>query len=289
VMLCGEGADELFGGYSKYVFEQFSAAVNWLASHPRRALLRGAGRTVPFRGRRMRTILEILGIPSQAARFASWYGGFDTVTQQQLLSPELIREVRDGGLEERFARIVHDASGRDSLQQFLYCDLHTRLVDDILVKGDRMSMGASVEARVPFLDHRVVEYAGCLPSALKVHGLRSKIVLKKLAEQYLPHDTIYRRKVGFTVPLTRWFVGPWRGLIENVLLSDRSLSRGYYRPEVVRKVIDDHVNRRVDREQGIWLMLALEIWHRLFVDDDGTRDAVGRVKSQFAPFLPLAS
>lgn len=289
VMLCGEGADELFGGYSKYVFEQFSTAVNWLAPHPRHALLRGAGRTVPFKGRRMRTILEILGIPSQAARFASWYGGFDTVTQQQLLSPELIREVRDGGLEERFARIVGDANGRDSLQQFLYCDLHTRLVDDILVKGDRMSMGASVEARVPFLDHKIVEYAACLPSALKVHGLRSKIILKKLAEQYLPHDTIYRRKVGFTVPLTRWFVGPWRELIENVLLSDRSLSRGYYRPDVVRKVIDDHVNRRVDREQGIWLMLALEIWHRLFVDDDGTRDAVGRVKSQFAPLLPRVS
>jgi asparagine synthase (glutamine-hydrolysing) len=289
VMLCGEGADELFGGYSKYVFEQFSAAVNWLGFHPRRALLRGAGRTVPFRGRRLRTILEILSIPSQASRFASWYGGFDTVMQQEVLSPDLIREVRDGGMEERFARILRDAGSGDSLQRFLYCDLHTRLVDDILVKGDRMSMGASVEARVPFLDRKVVEYAASLPSTLKVDGLRSKIVLKKLAEQYLPHDTIYRRKVGFTVPLTRWFVGPWRGLIENVLLSERCLGRGYYRPEIVRRVVDDHVNRRVDREQGIWLMLALEIWHRLFVDGDGTLSAVERVKSEFAPFLPRAS
>ena len=223
VMLCGEGADELFGGYSKYVFEQFSAALNWLGARPRRALLRGAGRTVPFNGRRLRTLLEILGISSQAARFASWYGGFDTVMQQQLLSPGLIRDVRDGGLEETFARIVGDASGNGSLQRFLYCDLHTRLVDDILVKGDRMSMGASVEARVPFLDHKVVEFAARLPSVLKVRGLRSKIILKKLAEQYLPHETIYRRKVGFTVPLTRWFVGPWRVLIKNVLLSDRCL------------------------------------------------------------------
>jgi asparagine synthase (glutamine-hydrolysing) len=149
-------------------------------------------------------------------------------------------------------------------------------------------MGASIEARVPFLDRKMVEFAARVPSTLKVHGLRSKIVLKKLAEQYLPHETIYRRKVGFTVPLTRWFVGPWRGLIENVLLSDRCLGRGYYRPEAVRKVIDDHVNRRVDREQGIWLMLALEIWHRLFVDEDGTLGAVERVKSDFARFLPRA-
>jgi asparagine synthase (glutamine-hydrolysing) len=252
-------------------------------------LLRGAGRAVSFKARRLRTILEILAIPRQASRFASWYGGFDAVTQQQILSPELVREVGDGGLEERFARIVGDASGADSLQQFLYCDLHTRLVDDILVKGDRMSMGASVEARVPFLDRKVVEFAAGLPSDLKVRGLRSKIVLKKLAEQYLPRDTIYRRKVGFTVPLTRWFVGPWRGLIQNVLLSEQCLGRGYYRPEVVRKLIAEHVNRRVDREQGIWLLLALEIWHRLFVDDDGTLDAVERVKSDLARFLPRAS
>jgi len=289
VMLCGEGADELFGGYSKYVFEQFSAAINWLSARSRPALLRGAASTLPFKGRRLRSILEILGIPSQAGRFASWYGGFDVVTQQEILSADLIREVRDGGLEERFAKIIGSGTGEDSLQQFLYCDLHTRLVDDILVKGDRMSMGASVEARVPFLDHKVVEFAAGLPSALKVNGLRKKIVLKKLAEQFLPHETIYRRKVGFTVPLTRWFVGPWRGLIENVLLSDRCLGRGYYRPEVVRKVVDEHVNRRVDREQGIWLMLALEIWHRLFVDDDGTLGAVERVKSDFLRFLPRTS
>jgi asparagine synthase (glutamine-hydrolysing) len=289
VMLTGEGADELFGGYSKYVFEQFSAAVNWLASRPRRVLLRGVGRTLPFRARRLRTILEILGIASRASRFASWYGGFDTVTQQEMLTPEFKREFRDGGVEESFARILGDASSSDALQQFLYCDLHTRLVDDILVKGDRMSMAASIEARVPFLDHKMVEYAARLPSALKVSGLRSKIVLKKLAEQYLPLETIYRRKVGFTVPLTRWFVGPWRGLIENVLLSERCLSRGYYRPEFVRRVVDDHINRRVDREQGLWLMLTLEIWHRLFVDEDGTLGAVERLKSEFAPFLARAS
>ena len=289
VMLCGEGADELFGGYSKYVFEQFSAAVNWLPSRPRSALLRGAAKSIPFKERRLRTILEILGIGSQSGRFASWYGGFDVVTQQEILSADLIREVRDGGLEERFSRLIDGRAGDDSLQKFLYCDLHTRLVDDILVKGDRMSMGASIEARVPFLDHKMVEFAATLPSNFKVNGLRSKIVLKKLAEQFLPRETIYRRKVGFTVPLTAWFVGPWRGLIENVLLSDRCLGRGYYRPEVVRKVVAEHMNRRVDREQGIWLMLALEIWHRLFIDDDGTLGAVERVKFDFLRFLPKSS
>jgi asparagine synthase (glutamine-hydrolysing) len=159
------------------------------------------------------------------------------------------------------------------------------LVDDILVKSDRMSMGAGIEARVPFLDHKLVEFAASLPQHLKVSGLSSKIVLKRLAERYLPHETIYRRKVGFTVPLTRWFAGPWRGLINDVLLSDRCLERGYYDPDVVRGIVSDHLGARVDREQGIWLMLALEMWHRLFVDDDGSEAAVDRVKADFARSL----
>jgi asparagine synthase (glutamine-hydrolysing) len=91
--------------------------------------------------------------------------------------------------------------------------------------------------------------------------------------------------VGFTVPLTRWFAGPWRGLIDDVLLSERCLDRGYYDPNVVRSIVKDHVRGRVDREQGIWLLLVLEIWHRLFVDDDGTEAAVGRVKEDLARSL----
>jgi asparagine synthase (glutamine-hydrolysing) len=138
---------------------------------------------------------------------------------------------------------------------------------------------------VPFLDHRVVEFAGSLPPSLKVSGLRSKIVLKRLAERYLPRDIIYRRKVGFTVPLTRWFVGPWRGLIKDVVLSERCLDRGYYDADVVRGIVDDHLQGRVDREQGIWLMLALEIWHRLFVDEDGSESAVAAVQADFARSL----
>jgi asparagine synthase (glutamine-hydrolysing) len=194
-------------------------------------------------------------------------------------------EIGDGGLARTFEEIVGACDGGGPLERFLYCDLHTRLVDDILVKSDRMSMGAGVEARVPFLDHKVVEFAARLPHQFKVSGLSSKILLKRLAERYVPREAIYRRKVGFTVPLTRWFAGPWRGLIDDVLLSERCLDRGYYDPDVVRGIVKDHVRGRVDREQGIWLLLVLEIWHRLFVDDDGSEAAVGRVKGDLARSL----
>lgn len=285
VMLCGEGADEQFGGYSKYMFDQFSAALDWMPSGLRKVLLRGVASGMPFEGRRLRSMAEILSIADLPRRFASWYGGFDTEQQARVLSDTMRREIGDGGLARAFHEIVNSCDSGSALDRFLYCDMHTRLVDDILVKGDRMSMGAGIEARVPFLDHKLVEFAARLPQQLKVSALRSKIVLKRLAERYLPRETIYRRKVGFTVPLTRWFAGPWRGLINDVLLSDRCLDRGYYNADVVRGIVSDHVHGRVDREQGIWLMLALEIWHRLFVDDDGTESAVARVKADFARSL----
>ena len=289
VMLCGEGADEQFGGYSKYMFDQFSAALDWMPARFRNALLRGVAGGLPFEGRRLRSMAEILSIADRPRRFASWYGGFDTDLQPRVLSERMRREVGDGGLARAFHEIVERCDSDNDLDRFLYCDIHARLVDDILVKGDRMSMGASIEARVPFLDHKLVEFAARLPPQLKVSGLSSKILLKRLAERYLPRDTVYRRKVGFTVPLTRWFVGPWRGLINDVLLSDRCLDRGYYDADVVRGIVLDHVQGRVDREQGIWLLLALEIWHRLFVDEDGSEAAVGRVKADFARSLrPLA-
>jgi asparagine synthase (glutamine-hydrolysing) len=286
VMLCGEGADEQFGGYSKYMFDQFSAALDWVPAGIRSALLRGVAGGLPFEGRRLRSMAEVLSIADRPRRFASWYGGFDTEIQPRVLSGRMRREIGDGGLAWAFHEIVARCDSDNDLDRFLYCDIHARLVDDILVKGDRMSMGASIEARVPFLDHKLVEFAARLPARLKVNGLSSKILLKRLAERYLPRETVYRRKVGFTVPLTRWFVGPWRGLINDVLLSDRCLDRGYYDADVVRGIVLDHLQGRVDREQGIWLLLALEIWHRLFVDDDGSEAAVERLRADFE--RPLA-
>lgn len=285
VMLCGEGADEQFGGYSKYVFDQFSTWLDWMPGAARQALLRGAGAALPFKARRVRSILEILAIPDQANRFASWFGGVDTVTQQTLLHPHLIREIRDGGLHQVFDELIADCAGDNALDRFLYCDIHSRLVDDILVKGDRMSMAAGIEARVPFLDHHVVEFAAQLPGEYKVRGQHKKVLLKKLAEKYLPAEVIHRRKVGFTVPLTRWFTGPLSGFVSQLLLSERCLGRGYFRPDAITRLVEQHIARKVDREQGLWLLITLEMWHRLFVDDDGSEAAVDRLTAELAPMM----
>src|SRR5206468_9897905 len=131
------------------------------------------------------------------------------------------------------------------------------LVDDRLIKGDRMSMASSVEARVPFLDHSLIEYAASLPPAFKARGTRTKILLKKLAERYIPRETIYRRKVGFTVPLTHWFQGPLSGFIREILLSERALARGYFKTEALVRLVNDHFVGRVDRGRSLWTLLSL--------------------------------
>ena len=282
VMLCGEGADERFGGYSKYSFEALATRLAFLPDRLRLKALRGLASALPFRARRLCALLEVAAIPSQALRFASWSGGFDAIDAGGLLHDDFRRRHGDGGLESAYEDILRGCNGADTLARFGYCDGHARLVDDMLVKGDRMSMANGVEARVPFLDHTLAEFSALLPASLKIKGLERKHVLKKVAENYLPREVIYRRKVGFTVPLTRWFTGPLAPLVRGVLLAPRSLDRGYFNADVLRRVIDGHLQRRADREQAIWVLLALEIWHRLFIDDDGSPEAIERVQCQLA-------
>lgn len=278
VMLCGEGADEQFGGYRKYLFEKHAGLLDLIPAAARRSVGRAVATAIPFRGRRVRSLVEILALPHQPDRFASWYGAFDTAVQRDLLEETMAEECADVFVRDTFENVIAQCDSEERLEQFLYCDIHTRLVDTLLVKADRMSMAASVEARVPFLDPAMVAFAAHVPPELKVNGLETKILLKRLAERYVPRDLIYRRKVGFTMPLTEWFVGPLKGFLRRVLLSERCLSRGYFQPDRLRKLVDGHLNGKVDREQGLWVLLALELWHRLYVDEDGTEAAVVKLQ-----------
>jgi asparagine synthase (glutamine-hydrolysing) len=275
VMLTGEGGDELFGGYPKCAVDQYSRYLNWMPAGMRRVLLRGAASTMPFSKRRARIALDNLSISDEAQRLASWFSGFDAIGLAQIAQPGAMDGI---GAADRLRDELQRCDSSNGLERMLYTDLHTWLVDDLLIKGDRMSMASSVEARVPFLDHPLVEYAATLPPAFKAKGSKTKIILKKLAERYMSRETIYRRKVGFTVPLTPWFQGPLKGFVREILLSDRAMARGYFRPEVVRSLVDDHLTGRVDRGRALWTLLSLEIWHRLFVDDDGTEAAADRLK-----------
>jgi asparagine synthase (glutamine-hydrolysing) len=280
VMLTGEGADEVFAGYPKFGVDPYARYLDWLPDHLRLDLLRGAAAALPYRGRRLRVALETLALADPAERYVSWFSAFDSVGVVGLLAPAFRSSLSDGDAAERLRRDLRRCQSNDPLHRMLYCDLHTWLVDDLLVKGDRMSMASGVEARVPFLDHKLVEYAAGLPPGYKARGTRTKILLKKLAERYMPREAIYRRKVGFAVPLAPWFAGPLRSFVRTTLLSEQHLSRGYFQPDVVRQVVEDHLAGRVDRSRSLWTLLALEIWHRIFVDDGGDLAACDRVREQ---------
>ncbi|MCX5659231.1 MAG: asparagine synthase (glutamine-hydrolyzing) [Planctomycetota bacterium] len=278
VMLTGEGGDELFAGYAKFAADRYSQWLDWLPPGLRFAALRAAAAAMPFGGRRARIAMESLSIADPAERYVSWFSAFDGAGLAELLTPELGKKLASGGAAARLRVELDRCDSPVPLDRMLYSDLHTWLVDNLLLKGDRMSMASGIEARMPFLDQALVEYAAGLPPQYKVNGRTTKFLLKRLAEKYIPRETIYRKKVGFTVPLNPWFRGPLAPLVRELLLGERSLARGYYRPDVLRRVVEDHLDGRVERSRSIWSLLALEIWHRLFVDDDGTEAASDRLR-----------
>jgi asparagine synthase (glutamine-hydrolysing) len=164
-------------------------------------------------------------------------------------------------------RLYDDAPGHDPLSRLLYLDTKTYLVSDILTKVDRMSMATSLEVRVPMLDHKFVEWVTSLPVKWKLRGETRKHILKKLAERLgIPSPLLHRKKQGFQLPLVEWMRNDVKDQYLRVLLEPRTLQRGYFKPEAVRSLVNEHVSGRRNRSGLLWRMLVLELWHRNFME-----------------------
>jgi asparagine synthase (glutamine-hydrolysing) len=167
------------------------------------------------------------------------------------------------------------------LQRLLYTDIKTYLVE-LLMKQDNMSMAASIESRVPFLDHVLVEFATRIPREVQIQGLAGKRILKKAVADLLPHSILYRPKLGFPTPWSGWLAGPRLETIREMLLQARSLNRGYFRREAVEKLFDEHRAQHRDNYDRIWRLLNFELWHRVCLEGE-SHDEVGE------PAVNLAS
>ncbi len=284
VMMTGEGGDELFGGYPKCAVDLYSRYLNWMPPGIRKPFLKTLASLLPFSSRRLQVALNTLAISDTAERYTAWFSGIEWSNAKQYLKEDFFETVKSHSPVLRIAEELKNCDSNDMLAQMQYSDLHTWLVDNLLIKGDRMSMGAKVESRVPFLDHKFVEFAASLPSHYKVKGTKTKILLKKLAERYIPNEVIYRKKVGFAVPLSPWFMGSLQGFLKDTLLSEASLARGYFKPEAVTSLINSFLERKVDSWRGLWTLLSLELWHKLFVDDDGSESAMERLHEKFTEY-----
>jgi len=264
VVLTGEGGDELFAGYPKYAAEPIARMLAAWPAPIRRLVLDQVVDRLPFGFRKLQVVARSARFRDEAERLAAWFAGFAGDERRRLLQDDLL--VHDHAGAAAFARTLAGSRARGGLARMLDVDLKLWLPDDLLLKMDKMSMAASIEGRVPLLDHPLVEWAARLPARLKVRGFEGKLLLKRLARRRLPASIVDRPKVGFTVPLSPWFRGPLREFLSDTLLSPTSLGRGYFRPEVLREYVDDHVAGRRDRARELWTLLTVELWHRAYID-----------------------
>jgi asparagine synthase (glutamine-hydrolysing) len=162
------------------------------------------------------------------------------------------------------ASLFADVEGLDPVDASMAVDVASYLPYDLLVKVDITAMANSLEARSPFLDHEVMEFAARLPTTMKLRGRESKYLLKRAFGEMLPTENVNRRKMGFGVPVGEWFRGPLKELLRDALLSSQSAARGYFNLEVVTKMTREHLERRADNSFKLWNLLMLELWHREF-------------------------
>jgi asparagine synthase (glutamine-hydrolysing) len=147
-----------------------------------------------------------------------------------------------------------------------YIDARLSLADDLLLYGDKMSMAASVEARVPFLDLEYMAVAESIPPSLRIHGITHKYIYKKAIAKWLPPQIIQRPKIGFETPLDRWFRSELSGYVKNTLLSEQSACLRYFNPSIIRLLFEEHVHGRQDNHRHLYALLVFELWHRQFID-----------------------
>jgi asparagine synthase (glutamine-hydrolysing) len=282
VALTGDAGDELFGGYDRYRALAITEKLAKLPTPARRLIGGPIARTIPSssraktRLRSVRRLLEGLG-ESAGDRYLTWMTLFPEAARLSLYSPELLDSLaardegtgRAGDPHAVFSNAWNSAPGRDPVTRAMVADVLTYLPDDLLHKVDMASMAHGLECRGPFLDHRVVELALAMPleRKLRLRRGRSKVVLKQAFADMLPAAIRTRSKMGFGVPLDRWFRGPLRHELRAVLLDPIAQKRGLFRPAAVEQMIIEHEQGRRDHAYRLWALLMLELWFRHHLDE----------------------
>ena len=278
VALAGDGGDELFAGYPWYSSLRDESWVTRLPDGPRRAMFalpylvwpsswRGKGR------------LNMWRQPDAASRYSARRNRFPPRERQRLLSPDLQKHMADVEHCNVVARAAGEALSADRVAMMQYADLMTYLPEDLLVKVDRASMWHSLEVRAPFLDHKLVEFALTIPTELKLVNGDAKHILKQVIGEWVPHEALYRPKMGFGIPLSHWLRGNMLGFAREVLLDGPTRRRGHFRSEYISDLLERHRSGRSNptvTTHQIWSLLYLELWFREFVDKAPLANTAGR-------------
>jgi asparagine synthase (glutamine-hydrolysing) len=255
MVLTGEGSDEFLGGYPKHVYEQFARPYQNLPALLRHGLIEPIVNALPYSFRRAKTAVLNLSLERFDERMPRWFGALSDKERAALVAIPACKE-SVGGFQ--FGSSVENSA----LRRILYFDQTSWLPDNLLERGDRMTMAASIEARMPFMDHELVAFISALPDQYRVRGRVTKSILREAMRRLLPPAILDRPKVGFRVPVNEWFRTSMREYLYEHLLGAGSRTASYYRRPVLVKLLDEHSSGRQNHEKLLWSLLNLEIWHR---------------------------
>ncbi len=258
MVLTGEGSDEILGGYPKHVVERYAQGYQLVPQFVRRGVLEPLVHALPYGFRRIKNAVINLNISDRRERYVRWFGALSRDERDRL------SVLRPNGAPASHGPPFDSEAGASALRRILYFDQTSWLPDNLLERGDRMTMAASIEGRVPFLDHELAAFVSALPDHYRVRGLTTKWILREAAKKLLPARILTRPKVGFRVPVNEWFRGEMRDYLRDHLQSASSATRGYCDARALDRMIAEHVNGRQNHEKLLWTLLNLEIWHRQY-------------------------
>ncbi|GHO91683.1 asparagine synthetase B [Reticulibacter mediterranei] len=264
VVLSGEGGDELFAGYPKYIVDWMARYYQLLPMTIRNSMIMPLLEHLPYSMRKLKQAARNLSEPAPE-RWMSWFGIFNGHFKESLLANE-VKQCIDLDASRQFKSWLAANPQCDDLSAMLYLDTKIWLPDNLLMKGDKMTMAASLELRVPLLDHQLIEYAATIPSQSKIRPFQAKYLLKQTFADFLPAPILTRKKMGFNVPTGIWFREGQRGIITRLLLSERLRQRGYFNNRFIASMVRDHLEGRTNYQAQLFTLASLELWFRVFID-----------------------
>lgn len=271
VVLTGEGSDELLAGYARYrktlLNLEWGNRYHKIAPERIKNALRNQVAALPDRSRvkqkLLRTFLSLT--PDIESIYFDNFAVFPRSTQPQLLTAQTRERIGASDPYLAVRELLQQTDATSLLDRLLYADIKTYL-HELLMKQDQMSMAASVESRVPFLDHKLVEFTARLPERLKLQGWTTKYVLRESMKNVLPRQILSRPKMGFPVPIGAWFRGQYSSILDEYVLSNRALDRGIFQPDFVRNLVRQHQSGAENHDERLWALVNFEMWTRRFFD-----------------------
>jgi asparagine synthase (glutamine-hydrolysing) len=271
VALNGDGGDESFAGYERYLAMRLSEKYHKVPAILRKGLIETAVNLIPTselkrsRARDLKRFVKAASLP-KVERYLRWVGAIDKETKNSLYTENFRNQVKSFDSAQFLKQWFDKSNGSGIVDATMFTDQMTYLPNDLLVKVDIASMANSLEARSPLLDHKVIEFAASLPESIKLKGAENKSLLKKVGSRLVPREILYRKKMGFGVPITHWLRGELKDFLRENLLSEQFAKRGIIDKNAVEKLVNEHISAEKDNVWQLWTLLMLELWFQKFID-----------------------